>query len=185
MAQCKAVIKRHDAASLAMTQIPLYWRMLCQWQICKSREYFQHPVETISAHLLWHILICHASKCLKERFEDVLCTGDGNGAAASWKVKGGSACGIVQAFNILKVGGPLPLCQTERMLSSSTLASGLHVDILRYVPVTLHKVPVPACQGLHPESLKPEQKNLQAYWRRLDKKLSLFKATETILAKGL
>ena len=45
-------IKLHDAVSLAMTWTRVYWRMLCQWQICKSREHFQHPAETISAHLL-------------------------------------------------------------------------------------------------------------------------------------
>ena len=68
----------------------------------------------------------------KERFEDVLCTDDGNGAAVGCKVMGRSACSIaVQALNVLKVGRSLPLCQIERMLSSTTSASGLHIDILK------------------------------------------------------
>lgn len=87
--------------------------------------------------------MCHASKWFKERFEDVLCTGDGNGSAVSWKVLGGSACDIaVQVLNVLKVGRPFPLCQTQRMLSSSTSASGLHVDILKSVHVMLPKLQV-------------------------------------------
>ena len=73
---------------------------------------------------------------------------------------GGSACGIaVQALDILKVGRPPPLCQTERMLSSSTSVSGLHVDILESMHVMLTKLPVRQlvcrkellhCEGLHP-----------------------------------
>ena len=51
-----------------------------------------------------------ARKGYKNRFEGVLCTGDGYGAAVSWKVMGGSACGIaLQALKVLKVGGPPPL----------------------------------------------------------------------------
>ena len=73
--------------------------------------------------------------------EDVFCTGDGTGSAVSWKVVGGSACDIaVQALNVLEVGRPPPLCQIERMLSSSTSASGLHVDILTSVHVLLPKL---------------------------------------------
>ena len=72
-----------------------------------------------------------------------MCTGDGNGAAVSWEVIGGSACGIaVQTLNVLKVGWPPPLCQTEGMLSSSTSASGLPADTLKSVHVMLPKLPV-------------------------------------------
>ena len=41
----------------------------------------------------------------KERFEDVLCTDDGNDAVGCVKVMGRSACSIaVQALNVLQVG---------------------------------------------------------------------------------
>ena len=56
---------------------------------------------------------------------------------------GDSACGIaVQVLSVLKVGRQPPLSQTERMLSSSTSASGLHADLLTSLPVMLPKVPV-------------------------------------------
>ena len=59
---------------------------------------------------------------------------------------GGSACGIASRapalLDVLKGGRPHLLCQTERMLSSSTSASGLHVDILKSVHVMLPKLPI-------------------------------------------
>ena len=88
-------------------------------------------------------MMCQDSKWFKERFEDVLCTGDGNGSAVSWKVLGGSACSrAVQALNVVKVGRPPLLCQTERMLSSSISASGLHVDLLKSVHEMLPILPI-------------------------------------------
>ena len=58
-----------------------------------------------------------------------------------------------------KVGRPPPLCKTERMLSSSTSASGLHLDILKSVHVTLSKPSVRQLVGrevfLHSEGLHP------------------------------
>ena len=72
-----------------------------------------------------------------------MCTGDGNGAAISCKVMGGSACGIaVQVLDVFKVGRPPPLCQTEQMLSYFTSISDLQVELLKAVHVMLPKIPV-------------------------------------------
>ena len=38
--------------SLAVVQVFIHRCMLCQGQICKSREHFQHPAKIISVHLL-------------------------------------------------------------------------------------------------------------------------------------
>ena len=43
---------------------------------------------------------------------------------------------------VLKVSRPPALCQTERMLSSFTSASDLHVDILESVRVMLPELTV-------------------------------------------
>ena len=96
----------------------------------------------------------------------VLCTRDGDGAAVSWEVVGGSACGIaVQTLNVLQVGWPPrppptpPLCQIEGMLSSPTSASGLPADILKSVHVMLQNLPVlpvrQLVEFLHLEGLHP------------------------------
>ena len=144
VALCKAVIQLHNAAFLAMTPTPVYWRVpsvpMADLQVerilpAPSRDHQR------SSALTNPDLPCQ--QMFQGAPEDVLCTGDGNGAAVSWGVMGGSACGIaVQTLNVLKVGWPPPLCRPEGMLSSSTSASGLPADILKSVHVMLPNLPV-------------------------------------------
>ena len=93
MAQGKAVIKIHDAVSRHDTDtcVLAYAVSLADLQVDRILSAPSQDYQCSSA-LTNTDLPCQ--QMFQGAPEDVLCTGDGNGAEVSWKVTGGSACGI-------------------------------------------------------------------------------------------